>query len=87
MASNAAPHNAERVSYGFMAEQLRAGMRVTVADDKNGANYSANFADTTYYGYTVIDLYVSWEPAPASLAGLKVDLTANNIEDKRYRVA
>ncbi|MBW8191586.1 TonB-dependent hemoglobin/transferrin/lactoferrin family receptor [Neiella marina] len=73
------------LSYAFLSEQLKAGVRVIHAKDQTRTDYEENLDGTTYDGYTVGDLYVSYQPS--SLAALKLDLTINNVTDKHYRQA
>ncbi|MBD1391326.1 TonB-dependent hemoglobin/transferrin/lactoferrin family receptor [Neiella sp. HB171785] len=73
------------LSYGFFDSQLTTGVRITHANDQDKTKYEANTDGTTYDGYTVGDLYVSYKPA--AWPAVKVDLTVNNISDRHYRQA
>src|SRR5690606_40628511 len=73
------------VHYAFLDRQITTGVRVINASAQDHTKYAANTAGTEYDGYTVTDLYMSWEPS--SLSGFKLDVTLNNLTDKDYRVA
>jgi len=73
------------LAYAFLQQDLIAGVRVQVADDQDEVPDEAPVDE--YDGYTITDLYVTWEPSQASLEGIKVDLSLNNITDKHYRIA
>ncbi|MEH6357845.1 MAG: TonB-dependent hemoglobin/transferrin/lactoferrin family receptor [Pseudomonadales bacterium] len=70
------------LSYAFLNEQLTAGVRVTDAASQNN---KPTTDDNDYEGYTVGDIYATWQPE--SMDSLKVGLTVNNISDKHYRRA
>ncbi len=71
------------VSYGF-TNNFRAGFRLTHARDMSRTD-NDDVSTDTYDGYTITDLYASWQPA--SVDGLSVDLTVNNLSDQHYRQA
>lgn len=80
------------------ADKWVADLGVKLAQDsiKLGGRYShikaQNRVDpentqTSYEGYNLVDLYMTYEPASGQLKGFKADFTINNITDKYYRVA
>ncbi|GAA5214110.1 TonB-dependent hemoglobin/transferrin/lactoferrin family receptor [Corallincola platygyrae] len=73
------------LSYGFLADQITVGGRLIHAKDQDNTNYEYNTDGTTYDGYTVGDIYASWQPKRWD--AWKVDLTINNVTDKDYRQA
>jgi hemoglobin/transferrin/lactoferrin receptor protein len=70
------------LSYAFIADTLTGGIRFTDAASQRRTDYAANENGVVYDGYTVTDLYASWQPA--AIPGLKLDLNINNIEDDFY---
>lgn len=70
------------LSYGFLDEQLTAGVRVT---DAASQNRKPGTDSNDYDGYTVGDIYATWQPQ--SIDALTVGLTINNISDKHCRTA
>jgi len=70
------------LSYAFLNDQLTAGVRVIDAASQNKKPSTDN---NDYDGYTVGDIYASWQPQ--AMENLKVGLTVNNITDKHYRRA
>ncbi|RCU45612.1 TonB-dependent hemoglobin/transferrin/lactoferrin family receptor [Corallincola holothuriorum] len=73
------------ISYGFWADQITTGVRLTHAREQDKTQYDGNSDGTTYGSYTVGDIYASW--TPSSIKALKIDLTLNNVTDKDYRQA
>lgn len=70
-------------SYAFLPEQnLVGGIRMTHASTQD--HVPASDSNQQYDGYTVTDLYTSWQPVGDQLT---LDLTINNVTDKYYRVA
>ncbi|MCL6417470.1 TonB-dependent hemoglobin/transferrin/lactoferrin family receptor [Aestuariirhabdus sp. Z084] len=71
------------VNYGFWDIDTKLGARVLHASRQD------RVPDTreTYEGYTLTDLYATWEPSGAMLDGVKVDFSIANLFDKNYQVA
>ncbi|MEO1280102.1 MAG: TonB-dependent receptor [Pseudomonadota bacterium] len=61
---------------------LRAGARVTFAEDFDEVNDAAEARD----GFIVGDLYAVWEPQIKGLEGVRVDLGIDNIADTNFEV-
>lgn len=66
---------------------LRLGARVThaSAQDRVPVDAEGNPLIPPTSGYTVTDLFVSWEPSGATLRGLKLDVGVDNVTDRLYR--
>jgi hemoglobin/transferrin/lactoferrin receptor protein len=71
----------------------RLGVRAEFADDLD-KNYNPTTSDPSSEirdGYTVVDLFASWEPSDAlldgALPGLRVDLGVDNVADEDYERA
>lgn len=71
--------------YQFLGGQLKTGARVMAVSEQNRTDYEQNTSGQTYDSYTLVDLYTQWQPA--SINGLQMDLTANNLTDAYYRRA
>ncbi|MCX4026338.1 TonB-dependent hemoglobin/transferrin/lactoferrin family receptor [Endozoicomonas sp. SM1973] len=69
----------------FMQGDVTAGVRVTHA--KNQDRVPVGNPQSNYDGYTVTDIYVSWEPSQKKLEGLRVDFGIDNVTDRHYRTA
>lgn len=69
----------------FMQGDVTAGVRVTHA--KNQDKVPAGNPQTNFDGYTVTDVYMSWEPSQKKLEGLRVDFGIDNVADRHYRTA
>ena len=74
------------LSYAFASRQVIAGLRVTRASKQDRTDYPQNSAGVEYDGYTITDLYASWQPDFIDDA-LKINLNVNNIADRYYRRA
>lgn len=72
------------LSYAVLPAELTLGTRVTRALSQKRTQCTGCNGDT-YDGYTLVDLYASWEPK--SLPGMKLDLAINNLTDQDYQVA
>lgn len=68
------------LSYALMNEQWLTGIRVI-----NAATQDKTPDNQSYDGYTIGDLYLTWQPQ--ALEGIKIGLTVNNISDRHYRRA
>ncbi|MCM2679597.1 TonB-dependent hemoglobin/transferrin/lactoferrin family receptor [Echinimonas agarilytica] len=73
------------VNYGFWDIDTKAGVRVMHVSEQDRVP-AADAEATEYDGYTLADVYVSWEPSTFA-QGLKIDLSLNNAFDQNYRVA
>ncbi len=73
------------VSYHFPANGLIAGVRYTDASDQRRTDVPENDGGVTFAGYSLTDLYLSWEPG--ALPALKFDLNVNNLTDEFYQRA
>jgi len=67
--------------YPMPSKAIRLGGRVTWADDFTEAE-PAERRD----GYTVFDLYASYEPVSGVLEGFRLDFAVENVGDKDYEV-
>ncbi|MEO0613869.1 MAG: TonB-dependent receptor, partial [Pseudomonadota bacterium] len=61
---------------------LRAGLRLTFAQDFDEVNEAAEARD----GYTVGDVYAVWEPPIKELEGVRIDLGIDNFTDQDFEV-
>jgi hemoglobin/transferrin/lactoferrin receptor protein len=72
------------VEYGLWDYDTKLGTKATFVADQERLPTD----DTTgpYDNYTLVDLYVTWEPSE-KLTGLKVDFSVINATDENYRQA
>ncbi|MEX2961468.1 TonB-dependent hemoglobin/transferrin/lactoferrin family receptor [Microbulbifer sp. TYP-18] len=68
------------LNYAFLNDRLIAGIRAIDA-----ATQSRTPDGRSFEGYTVGDIYASWQPS--SLQGVKFGLTVNNLTDRQYQRA
>ncbi len=71
------------LNYSLLNRQLTAGARIVHTEAQNRVPPSRRGPPVTYDSYTVADIYASWEPA--AVKNLKIDMTVNNLADKKYR--
>lgn len=72
-------------AYLFESTDITTGVRLTHVKDQD--KVPVDNAVQNYDGYTLTDLYGSWQPSSALLEGLSLDVTVKNLADKYYRVA
>lgn len=73
------------LSQGVEDGDITFGTRVTHVSRQD--QLSGTFASRDYQGYTLWDVYTSWQPSTGALTGLKLDLALENIGDEQYRQA
>jgi hemoglobin/transferrin/lactoferrin receptor protein len=69
------------LSYLYAPWALTVGGRMQIVDDQNRVPQGTSRTG----GYTVYDLYASWQPSLGLLKGLRVDFGIDNLTDKEYR--
>ncbi len=67
----------------WLADNLKTGFTLTRVESQK--HLSAEFSDSDYDHYTLVDLYANW--TPRDFENLTVDLTVNNLTDQKYIVA
>jgi len=72
-------------AYLFDQVNVTTGLRLTHVKDQNKVPNES--AIESYEGYTLTDLYASWQPKATMFEGLSIDATVKNLSDKYYRVA
>lgn len=72
------------VGHYFLQKDLKLGLKAThvSTQDQTTTQYPDPFA-----GYTLADVYATWEAARGSLGALKLGLSLNNLTDEHYRIA
>ncbi|MCH9691148.1 MAG: TonB-dependent hemoglobin/transferrin/lactoferrin family receptor [Gammaproteobacteria bacterium] len=72
------------IGHYFLQKHLKLGLNAThtSAQNKTTAEYPDPFA-----GYTLTDIYATWEAARGNMGALKLGLSLNNLTDEYYRVA
>ncbi len=72
------------LSQTVMQGDVKFGTRITYVAEQEQMpdSYTAQYED-----YKLWDVYLAWEPAMGSLAGLRVDFAIENIGDEEYRQA
>ena len=73
------------LGWRFLEGDLKLGGRYTHAKDQNRVDPAASV--TSYEGYDLVDLYLTYEPLNGQLKGFKADVAVNNLADKYYRMA
>ncbi|GAA3921091.1 TonB-dependent hemoglobin/transferrin/lactoferrin family receptor [Litoribacillus peritrichatus] len=74
------------ISYGFWNIDTKLGLRIMDVEKQNRIEFEEG-SPQSYDGYTLTDIYATWEPSAAKLDGIKVDFVLANAFDQNYRQA
>ncbi len=73
------------LSYTHLPWDLTVGGRVQIVDNQDRVPENERGGPEKTPGYSVYDLFASWQPHAGPLQGFRVDVGVDNLTDKAYR--